>query len=312
MTSPAERSLIIVGLLPLIAAGIWLTLLRRPDVVAARPGEVPAAPLRDEPSASSQPEFVGVVLAGQDATLAADLDGEVTHVFAEPGARVRRGDPLLQLCSPSIAGAANMASAQAREDRSALEAARLALQSARDKAQRMARAEQAFPARELSAANTEAARAAAELARLEGSAGLHRVARQRELARADKQLLRAPFDGVLAARFVDTGDHVSAGQELARVLDETRFVRFATPEAEHTGLEVGALVRVHGDAAALPLTAAVVDIDPELDPAAALGFARAALQLDPAGLALFPPGSRVQVALPEPDRVRALRVRNLP
>ncbi len=143
----------------------------------------------------------------------------------------------------AVVGARGIASAQAAEDRSAIESARLSLESARYKAERMQSASDAYPAREITSARADVARAAAELERLRAGGDVHRATRKRELARADKQIVRAPFDGVLAVRFVDVGDFVSAGQVLARVVDDTRFVRFALPAAEHARLRVGDSVR---------------------------------------------------------------------
>jgi multidrug efflux pump subunit AcrA (membrane-fusion protein) len=196
-------------------------------------------------------------------------------------------------------GARGIASAQAAEDRSAIESARLVAENARDKADRMARASDAYPLREISNARAEAARTASEIARLRATEAMHRATRGRELARADKQIVRAPFDGVLAARFVDAGDFVTAGQALGRVVDDARFVRFALPAAEHAGLRIGTKVSAFGRDSDLPLMAAVSDVDPELDPASGLGFARAKLSRVDALPSWAAPGARLAIALPE-------------
>jgi biotin carboxyl carrier protein len=298
--SASDRAMVVVGLLPLLAAAAWLVLLRQPRAVAAHGGEG-AAPLRSsERTLALEPRYVGVVVAGQDAQLGAELVGEVSRVFVEPGTRVQRGDALLQLSALSVVGARSIANAQAAEDRSAIESARLSMESARDKADRMLSARDAYPAREISSARADADRAAAELQRLRAGVDVHRATRKRELARADKQIVRAPFEGVLAARFVDVGDFVTAGQVLARVVDDARFVRFALPAAEHARVQVGDAVQAYAQqpmASALMLTAAVTDVDPELDAAAGLGFARARLTGDAALPAWLSPGSRLAVSL---------------
>jgi multidrug efflux pump subunit AcrA (membrane-fusion protein) len=295
--SPAERAVIALGIVPLAAAAVWLVVLREPQPVEAFARQRSVERLVDERTASPEPRFVGVVVAGQDAELAAELVGEVVHVFAEPGTRVRRGDPLVQLAALSVVGARGMAAAQAAEDRFAIEAARLGLETARDNADRMASAENAYATRDVLKARADEKRAAAELERLRGSVAVRRATLHRELARADKQLVRAPFDGVLAARFVDVGDFVGAGQALARVVDFSRFVRFAVPASEHAQLQPGLWVRAFAPAPFAPLTAAIVDVDPELDPAAGLGFARAKLPADSAQSLRLAPGTRIDVAL---------------
>jgi len=223
-------------------------------------------------------------------------------VFREPGSHVTRGEPLLQLAALSSVGAQNLASAQEREDRAAIKAATLALESARDRLARMQNAPSAYSALDMQGARSDAARAAAELDRLRGSAAVHRATQSRELARSNKQIIRAPFDGALSARFLDVGDFASPGQALARVVDDARFVRFALPATEHARLRLGTSVRVVPSGSSMPLTASVVDIDPELDPAAGLGFARARLPdlagADREGMELAP-GARVEVFLSE-------------
>jgi multidrug efflux pump subunit AcrA (membrane-fusion protein) len=290
-----ERGIVIVGILPLLAAAVWLVALRDPPAVEAYARAASARAHVERSGLGDAPAYVGVVVAGEEAELGAELGGEVVKVFAEPGARVTRGQPLLQLEASAVVGARNMASAQAVEDRSALAAAQLAFDTARDKADRMASAPSAYAERDLRSARNDAARAAAELQRLRGSASLHRASHQRELARAEKQIIRAPFDGVLAARFVDLGAFVPAGQLVARVVDDTRFVRFALPSGPHARLQVGAKVRALMSGSSLPLMAAVVDVDPELDTAADLGFARARFTSQQE----LAPGSRVEVYLQE-------------
>jgi multidrug efflux pump subunit AcrA (membrane-fusion protein) len=291
--SAGERGLVILGVLPLIAAGFWLVLLREPPAAEAARAARPLANSPERAGVVNAPSFVGVVVAGQDAELGAELGGEVVRVFKEPGALVMQGDPLMQLAATSVLGAKKLAQAQAREDRSAIRSAELAAQSALDQVERMTQAEAAYSERDQRKARNEAASAAAEVDRLKATAALHRATNGRELVRASKQLVRAPFDGVLSARYLDTGDFASPGQALAKVVDQSRFVRFALPAKEHAQLQAGMQVQVVAAGSDLPLTAAVVDVDPELDAAAAVGFARAALPEQPR----MSPGTRIEVRL---------------
>jgi multidrug efflux pump subunit AcrA (membrane-fusion protein) len=287
-----------LGILPLAAASVWLVLLRQPPAADASRSPRPVVTTPERAGVLNVPSYVGVVVAGQDAELGAELGGEVVRVFKEPGALVKQGEPLLQLAAVSVLGARKLAYAQALEDRSTIRSAELAAQSALDQVERMSQAEAAYSERDLRKARNEAASAAADLDRLKATAALHRATHGRELARASKQLVCAPFDGVLSARYVDTGDFASPGQALAKVVDESRFVRFALPANEHAQMRSGMLVQVLSAGSDLPLTAAVVDVDPELDAAAAVGFARAALpdtsdpELPAPRLA---PGTRVEV-----------------
>ena len=298
--SASERGLVVLGLAPLAAASVWLVLLRQPPAADASRASRRAESAPERAGVLQAPSYVGVVVAGQDAELGAELGGEVVRVFKEPGASVKQGEPLLQLAAISVLGARKLAFAQALEDRSAVRSAELAAQSAADQVERMGQAEAAYSERDLRKARNEAASAAADLDRLRATAAMHRATHGRELARASKQLVRAPFDGVLSARYLDTGDFASAGQPLAKVVDASRFVRFALPAREHARVQRGTLVQVLSAGSGLPLMAAVVDVDPELDAAAAVGFARAALPdaADPEIPApRLSPGTRVEVLL---------------
>lgn len=308
----AERAFVCLGLAPLAAGAIWLVALRTPQPVAAYAAAPSMAALADERHSPQpgQAGALGVVIAGQDAALGAELAGQVIAVFAEPGARVRRGEPLMQLASISVLGARNMAEAQIAQDRSTEQAAELSLRSASDKLDRIERAPTAYSAAAQADARDEAERASAELSKLRAGSELSRASLRRELARADKQIVRAPFDGVLASRWVDRGDFVSTGTALARVVDHARFVRFAVPANAHALLLPGTAVSVTALAgtglATGVLRARLTSVEPELDAAAGLGFARAELDPELAAAAGLAPGARVQVlaAEGEPGRLQ--------
>ena len=103
---------------------------------------------------------------------------------------------------------------------------------------------------------------------------------------------------------VDPGDSVRAGQSVARVIDDTRHVRFALPR-EHlpSAGSLAVLLTVDTGApagSARPTIAGIVDsLQPEVDPAAQLVFATVTPSGDSSTLM---PGTRVEVspALAEP------------
>ncbi|HKP60217.1 MAG TPA: HlyD family efflux transporter periplasmic adaptor subunit [Polyangiales bacterium] len=291
-----DRLFVVLGLLPLLAGAAWLIALREPKPVAAAALGAQHDPGLAEPFAGQTTKgWLGVIVAGQDADIAAELPGQVVHVFVEPGARVRRGDPLLQLSAVSVLGVSGMARAQYAQDRSAERAAELVLENAVAKADRMEHAGAAYASGDVLTARSDARRAEAELAKLRATSALQRAMLRREIARADTQLIRAPFDGVLASRLVDPGDFVNAGSTLLRVVDDARFVRFAVPAAEHAELTLGTKVMLTAPDQSLPLTATLSSREPELDAAAGLGFARAALDAELAGSRGLVPGLRVRV-----------------
>lgn len=293
----SERGLIVIGLLPLIAAACWLVLLREPSAVRAGPS-LPdgAAPLvRDEHSGPVARRFLGVVVAGQEADLAAELGGRVVEVFAHAGDPVHQGDPLLKLASVAALGAHSMAAAQAAQDQSAERAAELAVETTRDKLQRMRRAPDAYSQQDIGTADLELRRSEAELAKMRAASSASRATRARDLAQAQTQLVRAPFDGLVASRYVDVGDVVGPGSPLGRVVDRSRFVRFAVTPEELPQLRLGSVLTVASRESARRWSATLVHVHPEIDAATGFGFARADLQGDALRIGPLLPGTRVDV-----------------
>src|SRR5262245_14413120 len=189
--SGAERGIFVLGAVPLAIAAIWLVALRSPRPVAAHAA---ARVLATEHSAVLPAEtprggFLGLIVAGQEADLGAELPAKVVRVFARPGAPVRAGDPLIQLSAVSTVGAQRMAAAQDEQQRSVERATELAREAAVDKSERMQHARDAYPEQELRAALAEARRADAELARVRATRKLERASWHRELARAGTQLI---------------------------------------------------------------------------------------------------------------------------
>jgi RND family efflux transporter MFP subunit len=300
-----ERAFVALGVLPLIGGAIWLVLLREPKPVAADLALPPPPAASEELAAPSGESWLGVIVAGQEADLGAELAGQVAQVFVEPGARVRKGEPILQLRALAVLGTAGMARAQYAQDRSAERAAELALEAAQDKADRMVQASAAYSKQDVVAARADARKAEAELEKLRAKSALERASLERELARAETQTLRAPFDGVLASRTVDPGDFVNAGTLLARVVDDARFVRFAVPAEAQPELSTGTSLQLRVAGQSLPITAALASIEPELDPASGLGVARARLDAALVASRGLVPGQRVQVFSQTPRASKA-------
>jgi membrane fusion protein (multidrug efflux system) len=124
---------------------------------------------------------------------------------------------------------AELASAQAGQTRAELELTRQQALAAKDYASHQA-LEQAQAARDQAAASVAGAQAGVAAAETNGDvlkAQQNEAAQtlkqlQTALARAERDLsfttIRAPFDGVIANRAVETGDYVQAGQRLANLV----------------------------------------------------------------------------------------------
>ncbi len=180
-------------------------------------------------------ELTGVLRPRQLASLRFEVSGELRQRAVEPGARVKAGDPLLQLDDADYRDAVTEAEAQVRETRAAIEQDRLLQKLARenrDLAQREYRRLEKLGEGSLASASTrDGARQKllgleSELARLDYSleSGQARLARQQAaLSRAQRNLrrtrLEAPFDGRVNRVLVEVGDTLQANTLALELID---------------------------------------------------------------------------------------------
>jgi RND family efflux transporter MFP subunit len=156
---------------------------------------------------STGPLISGTLMAERDATVRAQVSGSILQVAAAEGQAVRRGALLARIEDQALSDA--HASAQ-----SAVRSAEQALGLAEREATRTESLVRggALAERELDTARNAVSAAQAQLA----------DARSR-VASAARQLqnltVRAPIDGVVAARPANAGDVVSPGTELFRIID---------------------------------------------------------------------------------------------
>jgi RND family efflux transporter MFP subunit len=275
------------------------------DVVVDRGGAVtsqtPAAttgPASEAAGAREVPvrDLLGVVVAADVVEIAARVDGRITEVAARLGDRVARGAVLARIDDRNL-----------RDEQAAARAALHALVADRGKAtseleearERRARSERlshVLSEEELARVRYEEKYAASRLeatrARLEEQA-TRVVILERSLGEAQ---VRAPFDGLVAARYVAPGAIVSAGAPILRLVSAGKvLVRFAIPEALGARVRVGMAIAVEVEGATLRGT--VDELSPEVDAASRMIVAEAHVEV-PAGLAdmaLAGRAARVQV-----------------
>ncbi|MGH0038522.1 MAG: efflux RND transporter periplasmic adaptor subunit [Myxococcota bacterium] len=201
-----------------------------PPEVSAPPVMVVRAEARD---LVERIEATGQLLAKAEAQVAAQVRGEVTHVAVDEGGAAERGavileiDPERRQLEADDAGA-RLVQAQAELDEAAREAARIEKLHARGAASQ-SQLDEARTALRLARSRTVAAEAQLGLAR--------RAVRDSSVA--------APFEGLIARRYVNVGEFVSAGQKLFDLvaLDPIE-VEFHLPEADSARVAVGNEVSV--------------------------------------------------------------------
>ena len=242
----------------------------RASTSAAQPA--PAAPTAAVASARP-PErsrsWVGIVLANRSVDVSPRTASLVRTTNVRAGDVVKKGTPLATL--------------EARDKASALRAAAAAHrnQAARTARSRVLRAEAAISIEEAENAEFEAARQSAEL----------------DLARVfvDDAIVRAPFDGIIVARFVEPGTHVAAGTPMFRMIDKGGArLRFGVPIAVADTLTPGQSVGFVNPALGGPTGAArITSISPELDRSVGL----VVIEAEAGAIGTFRSGTEVSVYL---------------
>ena len=223
--------------------------------------------------------YVGVLFQERSVDLAAPASGKVSTLPVRLGEPVRRG-----------VAVARFDDAEARQQLARAEAESNGAEAGRDRAERelaIARAAlsirergtELFPQEEITRVREEEKIARANLASAEAV-----VARQKaDTVRARMALvdttLTAPFDGWVAALFVEPGAVVARGDPVLRLIGgKGLWVRFAVPPDQATALRVGRGVEVRGAAEERVLHGTVARIAPEVDAASGMVFVEATLE----------------------------------
>jgi RND family efflux transporter MFP subunit len=228
------RKRIMTILVPVLVAGTLLT-VRHLRVVEKNDAAVLASPVVAVEIAvvrhgalDSVDHVLGVVRGADEADIAPRIPGEVTDVLVREGDRVARGAVLARLDTKELEDA--VAAAEAN-----LEAARVAreAQVASTSRDRVLFDNDAISQEqwEHSQAATAAASARFEVAQR------HRDQAQARLGYA---VARAPFDGVVSARFVDPGSMGVPGRPMLRIVRQSAVrVRGTLPPALMTMVDRG-------------------------------------------------------------------------
>lgn len=222
---PALRALIVIlGALVLLlgaGAGLFVRFERSSNGVAlaASPKRVRVVPAENT-EYTPERRYIATVRPWLEAAVGPQLvSAYVDTVLVRPGDTVKRRQVLATLDCRKSSAASRALSLQAR----ALEARRRALVSETSRLGALAADGYVSP-NELEKKSATTAELAAQISALE--AQLTGSALQ-----VDDCVLRSPFDGEVAARFVDPGSFVKPGQPVATVI-ERRTVRFELKVAE--------------------------------------------------------------------------------
>jgi RND family efflux transporter MFP subunit len=267
----SRRRTVAIVVLAMVATGLLAIRFRRAHQVAsestllATPVVVETASVRKAGLRETR-RFLGEVMAREQPPLAARIMAQVTNVAVREGDRVGAGAVLIELDPREFDDAVVAAEAGLASAREGLAAAEVAFTTQRDASARDRVLVDAGAISREEWDRSEAAQAAAEARREAARAQL--TAAERALASARTRrgyaTITAPFDGVVANRYVDPGDLASPGRPLLSLLPTSGArIRVKVPSETLPELEVGRTVRCQGDGG--PFEARVARIFPAVD-----------------------------------------------
>lgn len=203
---------------------------------------------------------VGPIISGElrperEATVRAEIGGSVTQVNVREGQSVRRGTVLGRIETRALDDVQQSAASAVRNAENQLAVARREM----DRTETLVKAG-ALAARDLDVARQSVTSAEAQLADAKS-----------RLASADRQLadtvLRAPLDGLVATKPVNTGDVVSVGTELFTIFDPSSMrLEASVPSEDLHFLRVGAVVDFTVRGYEKPFQGKITMIAPQADP----------------------------------------------
>jgi RND family efflux transporter MFP subunit len=221
---------------------------------------------------------------GAELAVVAPQSARIAEMPRGVGDRVRKGDLLVRFDVPSL-------NADASERRSALASAEARLTNARTAEQRVRGLYQRGIA-----ARKELEDATRELTDAEAGVAAARSARTAAGEMAARQVVRAPFAGVVAARGHNPGDLVdpSAPEPILRLVDPSRLqIEAAVPLADLAQVAVGSPATVTGPGGYPPERAVVISRPAAVEPVT--GTATVRLQF--AAPTQLPSGTPVRIEI---------------
>jgi RND family efflux transporter MFP subunit len=249
---------------------------------AGTPSEDPEpAAARLTPQAPPEPgpaTYVGVIVASETVNLSAELRGRLETVSVRPGERVSRGMVLAEIQPLNLPEQIVSADAAVQMARSSVSQAETALRLASERVSRTQAAPDMFSAEQRSVAlgNRDTSEKELESARARLVQAEVEVRRLR--GQSARRVLRAPTDGWVAARLLDPGALVEAGEPIVRLKRGDRYLlRFAVPPADAARWAPGTPILWHPDGQEGAYPALVARVAQQVDSASQMVFVEADL-----------------------------------
>lgn len=259
----------IVALMILLVACSACNSSKVPSAAAAAPASPPAA----APEAAPTVGFVasGPIVVENQVDVAALREGVVVSILAEPGTQVRQGQILAKLDDRQISADLDAAAARVRSLEANLQnwqAETKVLQADRSRAEKLYAA-QIIAKEQLEHAQYKEEADEFEIKRETESLNNARDVQKSLELEKEKTSITAPFDGIVARRYVRTGQKVSVGDRLFWVSALTPLeVKFTLPERFFGKVREGQQLSVSSAdlSRETKYSAKVVQVSPVVDP----------------------------------------------
>lgn len=200
-------------------------------------------------------QAVGVIDSEKKATVSAQISGVVTAFSAEVGDDVYKGEPVVELIAEELEARAAKASSQLLGAQTQEEIA----QSHFNRTVELYRSD--------AATRVQYEQAQQRISDAKAMAAATKETLREANVKLEYRLAKAPFDGVVAKRFVDPGDLAWPGKPLFSIYDpNTAQIEVMIPESYVEKLKVGLETIVEIQSIGQQLQAKVVEIRPHVDP----------------------------------------------
>ena len=225
------------------------------------------------PSVQKESVYVasGPVVVENQVDVSALREGPVVSILAQPGTQVRQGQVLARLDDRQISADVEAAAAKVRSIEANLknwQAETKVLQADRDRAEKLYAA-QVIAKEELEHVQYKEEADEFEVQREAESLNNAKAVLKSLQLEQEKTSIVAPFDGIVARRYVRVGQKVAPGDRLFWVTAMAPLqVKFTLPERLVGAVKKGQVVSVTSADAAPPTqhTAKVIDVSPIVDP----------------------------------------------
>ena len=221
-------------------AGITLLLVSCGKTDTSKPARPDAAPSRSVRviRAESRPmertlHVVGTLSAHEEATVAAQVSGQIEKNRVDLGDRVTVGQELALIDTTSYDALTRQSAAQLARATAAAASAAQSLKRVQD-----LQKDKIASTSDLDLAVAEADKTQADVKAAEAADAIARL-------NLDRSRVKAPFDGAVAQRIANVGDYVAAGTPILKLVktDPLRL-RLEVPERESAVVRVGQAVRI--------------------------------------------------------------------